>query len=218
MKESRSNNGYLGQDDAVLHFGPGSHTTVDVVVASVDGSTATQTNVAACQIITITGSDWTQRFHLTINNGSVDGNYISGPFVNISANPPPVSHVFDRWTGDTDKITDVKKAKITVSMSAADVLITVTYKADVSVYQWGVVKLDLEVSNSFEVHYQEDLVWKTFNGPAETLIISGFWNGSNIWKICISPSEISTWNYSTSSSDPGLVINGSFSCVRSITL
>ena len=32
MRESRSNNGYLGQDDPVLHFGLGGHKSVDVVV------------------------------------------------------------------------------------------------------------------------------------------------------------------------------------------
>jgi len=53
MRESRSNNGYLGQDDPVLHFGLGAHTSVDVEVTFFDRSPAIQRNVAANQTITI---------------------------------------------------------------------------------------------------------------------------------------------------------------------
>ena len=56
FRESRSNNGYLGQDDPVLHFGLGSHLTVDVVVQFLDGTTLFRTNVAARQTITMDGS------------------------------------------------------------------------------------------------------------------------------------------------------------------
>jgi phosphodiesterase/alkaline phosphatase D-like protein len=55
MRESRSNNGYLGQDDPVLHFGLGQLTAVDVVTTFLDGITITQRNVAAGQTITIDG-------------------------------------------------------------------------------------------------------------------------------------------------------------------
>ena len=57
LRESRSNNGYLGQDDPVLHFGLGSHTAVEVVVRFLDGSIATRTNVSANQTLTIDASE-----------------------------------------------------------------------------------------------------------------------------------------------------------------
>ncbi len=53
LRESRSNNGYLGQDDPILHFGLGSHTSVDVVVNFLDGITITRSNISSNQTITI---------------------------------------------------------------------------------------------------------------------------------------------------------------------
>ena len=57
FRESRSSNGYLGQNDPVLHFGLGSNTTADVVVTFLDGKTATRTYVAANQTLTIDRAD-----------------------------------------------------------------------------------------------------------------------------------------------------------------
>ena len=56
FRESRSNNGYLGQDDPVLHFGLGSETSATVVVSFLDGTTRTVTGVAANQTITVDGT------------------------------------------------------------------------------------------------------------------------------------------------------------------
>ena len=52
-RESRSNNGYLGQDDPVLHFGLGTLATVDVVTTFLDGTTITHRGVVANQFITV---------------------------------------------------------------------------------------------------------------------------------------------------------------------
>ncbi|MHC4702731.1 MAG: CRTAC1 family protein [Planctomycetota bacterium] len=56
FREAKSNYGYLGQDDPVLHFGLGRHRSVDVVVIFADSSTITTGNVSANQTITIDGS------------------------------------------------------------------------------------------------------------------------------------------------------------------
>ena len=56
LRESRSNYGYLGQDDPVLHFGLGSRTSVDVEVTFLDGTKVTRSNVAANQTLSIQGS------------------------------------------------------------------------------------------------------------------------------------------------------------------
>ena len=53
FRESRSNNGYLGQDDPVVHVGLGSETSVTVVVTFLDGTTRTVTGVEANQMITV---------------------------------------------------------------------------------------------------------------------------------------------------------------------
>jgi hypothetical protein len=55
MRESRSNNGYLGQDDPTLHFGLGSTTAVTVIATFLDGTIRTVTGVTANQTVTIDG-------------------------------------------------------------------------------------------------------------------------------------------------------------------
>ena len=55
MREARSNNGYLGQNDPVLHFGLGGAGRVDVEVTFLDGSRVMRTGVRANQTITIEG-------------------------------------------------------------------------------------------------------------------------------------------------------------------
>jgi hypothetical protein len=51
FREPKSNYGYLGQDDPVLHFGLGPHESVDIVVTFLDGSEVAVTNVPANQTI-----------------------------------------------------------------------------------------------------------------------------------------------------------------------
>ena len=53
MRESRGNNGYLAQNDPVLHFGLASEVTVDVVVDWLDGTQTQVLGAAANQQITI---------------------------------------------------------------------------------------------------------------------------------------------------------------------
>jgi hypothetical protein len=57
MRESQSNCGYLGQNDPVLHFGLGDRIEVDVVVAFLDGSTATVRGVQANQTVVIVSAE-----------------------------------------------------------------------------------------------------------------------------------------------------------------
>lgn len=55
FREARSNNGYLGQNDPVLHLGLGRHALVKVVVKFLDGKVINRSNVRANQTITIDG-------------------------------------------------------------------------------------------------------------------------------------------------------------------
>ena len=55
MRESRSNNGYLGQDDPTLHFGLGSVGAVTVIATFLDGTIRTLTGVTANQTVTVDG-------------------------------------------------------------------------------------------------------------------------------------------------------------------
>ncbi|MEO2196695.1 MAG: CRTAC1 family protein [bacterium] len=53
MREARSNNGYIAQDDPTLHFGLGSITAVTIIVTFLDGSVRTVTGVTANQTVTV---------------------------------------------------------------------------------------------------------------------------------------------------------------------
>lgn len=55
FREAKSNYGYLGQDDPVLHFGLGRYRSVEVVVTFLDGSEISVTTDAIC-ILTVDGS------------------------------------------------------------------------------------------------------------------------------------------------------------------
>jgi hypothetical protein len=57
MRQSRSNTGYLGQDDAVLHFGLGAKKLVDIAVTFLDGTRVERAGVRANQTITIDGGE-----------------------------------------------------------------------------------------------------------------------------------------------------------------
>lgn len=53
FREAKSNYGYLGQDDPVLHFGLGSRSSVSVAAIFLDGTEVTGRNILANQTITI---------------------------------------------------------------------------------------------------------------------------------------------------------------------
>ena len=56
LREAKSNYGYLGQDDPVMHFGLGSHEVVDVTIAFPDGSEAAASGVRANQTVIVESS------------------------------------------------------------------------------------------------------------------------------------------------------------------
>lgn len=55
-RESRSANGYLGQDDPRLHVGLGDHTCVDVMVTFLDGATRIVAGAGSNQTLTVDGA------------------------------------------------------------------------------------------------------------------------------------------------------------------
>ena len=56
FREVKSNYGYLGQDDPILHFGLGLHQSVDIEISFPDGSEKVLKNVPANQTLLIKGS------------------------------------------------------------------------------------------------------------------------------------------------------------------
>ncbi len=82
FREARSNNGYLGQNEPVMHVGLGGNTSVDVEVIFLDGRKVTQTGVPVNQTITIDASGLQP---LTpIVNSFTPGSGLAGTLVTVS--------------------------------------------------------------------------------------------------------------------------------------
>ena len=65
-------------------------------------------------------------------------------------------------------------------------------------------EVTLITSNTYSNPYLNINLSASFVGPTKTITINGFWDGGNIWKIRMSPSEIGTWTYTTTSNDSQL--------------
>ncbi|MDZ7261074.1 MAG: DUF4038 domain-containing protein [candidate division KSB1 bacterium] len=88
--------------------------------------------------------------------------------------------------------------------------------AEVKVSRYEVFELTLETETSYRNPYLEVMLRATFQGPSAKLIVEGFWDGENTWKIRIAPTEVGRWSYTTLSNAPELNgRTGSFTCVPS---
>ncbi len=102
--------------------------------AAFGNAASTSTTVTLTGSATITANFAINTYTLTVNSGTGSGQYEEGAVVNIAANDPPAGQVFDQWTGDTAYVADVTSANTTVTMPAANVTVTATYKVQQIVY------------------------------------------------------------------------------------
>lgn len=63
--------------------------------------------------------------------------------------------------------------------------------------------------------YKDVTLHGVFRGPTKTIEIDGFWDGGNIWRVRMAPTEIGQWQYTITSSRSELNTSGSFECVAS---
>ena len=63
--------------------------------------------------------------------------------------------------------------------------------------------------------YTDVWVKGVFRGPSRTIEIEGFWDGGDVWKVRMVPTEVGQWNYQVTSSVPSLQTSGSFECIPS---
>jgi hypothetical protein len=80
------------------------------------------------QLIVKTSGGSAPSYALTVNGGSGSGSYTAGSTVNLIASSPPVGQEFDRWTGDTANVANVNAATTSITMPAAPVSVTATYR------------------------------------------------------------------------------------------
>lgn len=73
------------------------------------------------------------------------------------------------------------------------------------VERWHPYDLPFTTTNSYTNPFQNVTMSATFTGPGSTtLVIPGFYTGSNTWKIRFAPTLTGTWNFTTSSNDSQL--------------
>ena len=93
----------------------------------------------------------------------------------------------------------------------------VTRDAQAAVGKWEVFELTLTTSNSYSNPYTQVTLTATFTAPSSnTIVMPGFWDGGDTWKVRMAPNEIGTWTYVTASND-GQLDNqsGQFGCIAS---
>jgi hypothetical protein len=69
-----------------------------------------------------------QHSNITVNTGSGDGNHKGQPFVHVWADPAPSGMVFDRWTGDTTLLQNLRESHTKLRTANLNLNITATYK------------------------------------------------------------------------------------------
>ena len=107
--------------------------TFDVWTGDTSGitnvSASTTTLVMSATGVTV-GSSYSEIFELIVNNGIGDGFYLPNSVVNISADTPPTSYIFDVWTGETTNITNVTASTTTLIMPSENVMVGSSYGLD----------------------------------------------------------------------------------------
>jgi len=103
-----------------------------------DASSAETTVTMPANDITLTATFSFIDYTLTVNEGTGGGTYNVGDEVNISANAPSAGMEFDVWSGDIDNLDDPSSPNALLTMPAAEVEVTATYRA---------IRYDLTVTN-----------------------------------------------------------------------
>ena len=70
----------------------------------------------------------TQYYTLTVSNGTASAtSCTNGQVVAIAANPPLALKKFDRWTGDTNNVSDIFATNTTIQIQGSNATVTATY-------------------------------------------------------------------------------------------
>lgn len=63
--------------------------------------------------------------------------------------------------------------------------------------------------------YRDVALKGVFRGPTRTIEIEGFYDGNDVWKVRMAPTEAGTWSYTITSTVAALNSTGSFTCSES---
>jgi hypothetical protein len=100
------------------------HTPHDVLVELAGDTNSESVTMDAKKTVEV----WVGTYPLTVTNGTGDGLYGSGEVVAISANPPDSGKAFAMWIGDIAYVDNTSQASTTVTMPAAAISVTATYR------------------------------------------------------------------------------------------
>lgn len=75
-----------------------------------------------------------------------------------------------------------------------------------TVEQWNVIEIELKAAMNYSTPYLDvDDLFGVFASPTgNTMLMPGFWDGGQTWKLRFAPTEIGVWSYQTKSSDANL--------------
>ncbi len=101
---------------------------VDGNVVQTGGDSYLLSNIQADHSVQATFAYLPPDYSLSVNYGSGDGSYAAGTTIVISADVPIAGKIFDKWTGDTQCLTNIGSASTIVTMPSANIAVTATYK------------------------------------------------------------------------------------------
>ncbi|MDZ7369773.1 MAG: DUF4038 domain-containing protein, partial [candidate division KSB1 bacterium] len=84
-----------------------------------------------------------------------------------------------------------------------------------NVEKYGIFEVPIIVKGLSGNKYTAYRLRGVFKGPTKTVEIDGFWNGGDIWKVRMAPTEVGQWTYTISGSIPQFSKTGSFTVVDS---
>ena len=90
--------------------------------------------------------------------------------------------------------------------------------AQAAVGKWEVFELTLTANSTYTNPYTDVTLTATFTSPTNnTIVMPGFWDGEQTWKVRMAPNEIGIWSYVTTSTptDSGLETSSTFECIAS---
>ncbi|MDO8684123.1 MAG: DUF4038 domain-containing protein [Armatimonadota bacterium] len=86
----------------------------------------------------------------------------------------------------------------------------------ITVPKFGEYEIALTTPTSYSNPYTQITLSATFTGPTKTITVNGFWDGGNLYKFRMMPTEPGSWSWTTTSNDSQLNgKTGAFTCVDS---
>ncbi|HOX85097.1 MAG TPA: DUF4038 domain-containing protein [bacterium] len=84
-----------------------------------------------------------------------------------------------------------------------------------TVAKYDIIEVPVTVSGITNNKYTTVAVKGVFQGPTRRIEIGGFWDGGDVWKVRMAPTEVGQWNYTITGPTSAFSKSGSFNCVDS---